>query len=216
MARSRLEVDECDSAKSTCVDRSRIHSDRPLALGLKSGELTARTLEQTGGTRHRYAMNSGAHAHAVHSRATLADAVRDLLEAKGERWTQTRADVFDVISHAERPYSAYDVAERATAKLGRRVPANSVYRILDLFAAHDVVKRVESRNAYVVNEHPGCPHDCIFLLCDRCDAIDHIDDDPTLRRVRRAAESGGFRPSRPVVEVHGLCSRCAEAADAEH
>jgi Fur family zinc uptake transcriptional regulator len=52
---------------------------------------------------------------------------------------------------------------------GKRVAANSVYRILDLFVRTNLARRAESANAYVANPHPGCRHDCIFLICDPAD-----------------------------------------------
>jgi Fur family transcriptional regulator, zinc uptake regulator len=91
---------------------------------------------------------------------------------------------------------------------GRRVAANSVYRILDLFVSANLVRRVESANAYVANEHPDCLHDCIFLVCDSCGQATHIDDDAVASGVRQAASKSGFAPVRPVIEVHGRCADC--------
>ena len=156
---------------------------------------------------------SSAHAHLALDRSSLTEEARRVFEESGERWTDTRAAVFDALASSGKPSSAYDVAAAVSAAQTRRMPANSVYRILDLFAAHDVIKRIESRKAYVVNEHPGCRHDCIFLLCDRCGAIAHVDDDPTVARVRRAAAVGGFEPLRPVIEVRGRCASCAAKGD---
>jgi Fur family zinc uptake transcriptional regulator len=73
------------------------------------------------------------------------------------------------------------------------------------------VRRVESANAYVTNEHPDCLHDCIFLVCDNCGQTTHIDDDSIASNVRGAAAKTGFAPERPVIEVHGRCSDCAES-----
>jgi Fur family zinc uptake transcriptional regulator len=67
---------------------------------------------------------------------------------------------------------------------------------------------VESANAYVANAHPDCLHDCIFLVCDKCGQITHIDDDRLTGAVRDAAVGAGFRPERPVIEVRGRCADC--------
>lgn len=149
-----------------------------------------------------------AHQHTAHTSASLTDAAREFLTSRGEKWTETRAAVFETLASFDRPASIYDIAGRMTEER-RRIPANSVYRILDLLVTHDIVKRVESANAYVPNAHPGCFHDCIFLVCDQCRAIEHIDDDAFARRLRSAASANGFVPRRPVIEVHGLCGSCA-------
>jgi Fur family zinc uptake transcriptional regulator len=109
---------------------------------------------------------------------------------------------------SDTPVSAYDVADRVSEKVGRRVAANSIYRILDLFVAHNLAKRVESRNAYIANTHPACAHDCIFLVCNQCGRIAHLDDDSLATLLRGRAAGAGFAPLRPVVEVIGLCAAC--------
>lgn len=119
-----------------------------------------------------------------------------------------REAVFDALSGFDRPASAYDIAEAVSKAQDRRVAANSVYRILDLFVGANLARRVESANAYVANNHPACLHDCIFLICDNCGQAKHIDDDHIADNVRKAAEKSGFAPSRPVIEVRGLCEDC--------
>ena len=101
------------------------------------------------------------------------------------------------------------LSEKVSQNEGRRVAANSVYRILDLFVSSNLAMRVESANAYVANEHPGCLHDCIFLICDNCGQTTHLDDDNVTTGVREAAKSAGFAASRPVIEVRGKCGDCS-------
>lgn len=138
----------------------------------------------------------------------LADAAKAAFEKSGEQWTDMRASVFDALSGFAKPASAYDIAEAVSTVQGRRVAANSVYRILDLFVTANLARRVESVNAYVANAHPDCLHDCIFLVCDNCGQATHIDDDSLSAGVRTAARKAGFSPERPVIEVHGRCADC--------
>lgn len=149
------------------------------------------------------------HDHHLHEGAALANAARLVMERAGEQWTAMRASVFDVLSSFDRPASAYDIAEAVSRREERRVAANSVYRILDLFVAANLAHRVESANAYVANQHPDCIHDCIFLICDNCGQIAHLDDDRVSNGVRSAAKSSGFFTARPIIEVRGRCGTCA-------
>ncbi|PWG02147.1 Fur family transcriptional regulator [Sphingosinicella humi] len=149
-----------------------------------------------------------AHVHSVHAGKSLAQAAQATMERSGEQWTAMRAAVFDALSSFQKPASAYDIADRVSKNQGRRVAANSVYRILDLFVGANLAHRVESANAYVANEHPDCLHDCIFLICDQCGQATHIDDDLLAGGVRDAARQAGFAPERPVIEVRGRCSHC--------
>lgn len=148
------------------------------------------------------------HDHHLHGGADLKAAAREQLTERGEQWTGMREAVFDALAGFDRPASAYDIAEAVSKVQGRRVAANSVYRILDLFVGANLARRVESANAYVANNHPGCLHDCIFLICDSCGQAKHIDNDSIASDVRKAAEKSGFAPSRPVIEVRGTCEDC--------
>ena len=151
------------------------------------------------------------HDHVNHAGRELVVAARDAMVAGGEQWTDMRAAVFESLASFDQPASAYDIAEAVSNKQGRRVAANSVYRILDLFVGSNLARRVESANAYVANAHPDCLHDCIFLICDNCGQAVHIDDDSLSGGVRKAAESAGFSAQRPVIEVRGTCGDCGDA-----
>jgi Fur family zinc uptake transcriptional regulator len=148
------------------------------------------------------------HHHESHEGDSLVAAARTTMERSGEQWTQMRSAVFEALASFDRPASAYDIAEKVSQVQGRRVAANSVYRILDLFVGANLARRVESANAYVANDHPDCLHDCIFLICDRCGATTHVDDDSLAAGVRAAAKGKGFSALRPVIEVRGTCEDC--------
>ena len=150
----------------------------------------------------------GKHDHLEQHGDSLADAARANLEKSGEKWTDTRAAIFDALAGFSRPASAYDIAELVSAARGKRVAPNSVYRILDLFVANNLAMRVESANAYLANSHPGCEHDCIFLVCDTCGEATHVDDDSLSQQVRQVARTEGFKSIRPVIEVRGICQKC--------
>ncbi len=154
-----------------------------------------------------------AHAHHDHHEpqgADLATAAQATLERAGEQWTAMRASVFGALAGFDKPASAYDIAEAVSKAEGRRVAANSVYRILDLFVGANLARKVESANAYVANAHPDCLHDCIFLVCDSCGQTTHLDDDRLTGGVRDAATAAGFSPVRPVIEVRGQCAACSD------
>lgn len=94
------------------------------------------------------------HKHEQPEGEALAEAARSAFERVGEQWTDMRAQLFNVIVGLDRPASAYDIADRFSEQRGRRVAANSVYRILDLFVAANIVTRVEVANRYLPNVHP--------------------------------------------------------------
>ena len=119
-----------------------------------------------------------------------------------------RAAVFEALAASTSRPAPMTSPRRSRRTQGRRVAANSVYRILDLFVGANLARRVESANAYVANQHPDCLHDCIFLICDSCGQTVHLDDDSLSGGVREAAKSAGFTAPRPVIEVRGTCGDC--------
>lgn len=153
-------------------------------------------------------MGNTAHSHAEHEGRDLIDAARDALTHAGEQWTGMRESVFSELARHERPISAYDIADNLSAKRGKRVAPNSVYRILDLFVRANLANRIESANAYLVNTHPGCRHDCIFLICDDCGAATHFDNDTLTSALRQSGRDAGYEQVRPVVELRGVCADC--------
>jgi Fur family zinc uptake transcriptional regulator len=151
----------------------------------------------------------GKHDHHSLDSDSLRRAAAERMADRGEQWTEMRASVFETLAGFDKPASAYDIAEAVSQRRGKRVAANSVYRILDLFVGANLARRVESANAYVANAHPGCLHDCIFLICDSCGQATHIDDDRLTSGVRDAAANAGFEQLRPVIEVRGKCGTCS-------
>lgn len=149
------------------------------------------------------------HHHVEPAGEDLSNAARRALEARGEQWTDMRAEIFESLAANDKPSSAYDIADRLSQARGKRVAPNSVYRILDLFVASNLALRIESANAFVVNAHPGCRHDCIFLVCKNCGETTHVDDDALTAGVRAMAEREGFVAERPVIEILGRCAKCA-------
>jgi Fur family zinc uptake transcriptional regulator len=149
------------------------------------------------------------HAHKEHSGDRLVHEAASVLTDAGEQWTAMRETVFRALAERERPASAYDIAEIVGKMLEKRVAANSVYRILDLFVRNNLANRIESANAYLVNTHPGCRHDCIFIICDECGQTDHFDDEAVTGALRAAGKKAGYSNVSPVVELRGLCGDCA-------
>lgn len=155
-----------------------------------------------------------AHAHTVedHCAAERQQAAKRAFEAAGEQWTAMRASVFQVLLETAGPMGAYDVADKVSRNLDKRIAPNTIYRILDLFVAHNLVSRIESKNAFIASAHPEHADDCIFLVCGACGKTTHIDDPNIAQQVRATAAATGFHPLRPVIEVQGRCNTCKENA----
>jgi Fur family zinc uptake transcriptional regulator len=117
-----------------------------------------------------------------------------------------------VLAASGKPMTAYDIIPVLSKKLAHAVAPATVYRALKHLAEHGVVTRIESRNAYVLCQHPHQAHDCLFFICRDCGAATEAPDNKISRLLRKEANTLGFDVSRQILEIVGLCKDCAPHA----
>ena len=114
--------------------------------------------------------------------------------------------VFDVLRAAKSALSAYDIMDLLKPDRPRIAPT-TVYRALEHLIRAGRVRRIESLNAYL----PATATDdraVVFAICDDCGRVQERDAGADVRRITKALAKDGFRPTHPVVEVHGRCGAC--------
>lgn len=144
------------------------------------------------------------------------DGARHALESecrrRGLRLTPMRRAAYEQMLLHAGPISAYELLERMQQSTGKRIAPPTVYRALDFLLAEGFVHRIESRNAFVVCDHPGADrHESIWFVCRLCGASMEDHDADIRRALGARARKLGFAAQRQVIEVHGVCPDCAEA-----
>ncbi|SDU03815.1 Fur family transcriptional regulator [Stappia sp. ES.058] len=126
--------------------------------------------------------------------------------------TRNQGLVLDALSRAEAPLSAYTILDQLR-EAGFRAPPQ-VYRALEKLVESGRVHRLESLNAFVACQHPGCDgHTAVaFTICEQCGRVAEVSDAGLIDRIRTIAAASGFRVSKSTVELRGLCADCASAA----
>ena len=127
---------------------------------------------------------------------------------KGTRLTDQRKDILESVAESHLAVGAYEVIERM-AQRGPRPAPITVYRALDFLLEHNLVHKIESRNAFVAC---ACAHDSstpALLICDRCGVVDEILQPQATENLQKAAIANGFKISRTVIELSGTCKACA-------
>jgi Fur family zinc uptake transcriptional regulator len=137
-------------------------------------------------------------------------AARELCAKRGERFTELRGRVLELVWDSHRPIGAYAILERLKAD-GRSAAPPTVYRTLDFLMAAGLVHRIESLNAYVGCAHPGERHASQFLICKTCGTSLELDEPAVGSALAQAASARGFRVDTRVVELSGICASCAQA-----
>ena len=119
--------------------------------------------------------------------------------------------VHEILAGADTPMTAYDIIPLLAKKTGHAAAPTTVYRALNHLAAHGVVTRIESRNAYVLCQHPHETHDCLFFICRQCGAATEAPDNKVSTLLRKEAEKLNFDVSRQILEIVGLCNNCTQS-----
>ena len=78
---------------------------------------------------------------------------------QGVRFTRRRKQVLSVLIKADAALSAYEIAEQCDAGSDTKMPAMSVYRILDLLREQNLIHRLEIANKYISCSHITCSHE---------------------------------------------------------
>ena len=127
---------------------------------------------------------------------------------RGERLTDNRRAVLDLLLAEHRPVGAYEIVERFDWK-GRRPAPTQIYRALAFLEALGLVHRIASRNAYVACSDPGDGHGTVFLVCEQCGTVAEPRAAGLGRTVRNLAGTSGFELRSHVLEATGRCPECA-------
>jgi Fur family transcriptional regulator, zinc uptake regulator len=140
-----------------------------------------------------------------HSKCT-ATLIAKAEKACSARLTKQRLAVLTCVAENHVAVGAYDVIERMAAHGPRPAPI-TVYRALDFLLEHNLVHKIESRNAFVACacEHNEAPP--TLLICDSCGNVDEIVL-PKNMELQKAAIDQGFEVKRAVIELAGTCRDC--------
>lgn len=153
------------------------------------------------------------HDHAPCVKDTLSRAT-EAFEANGLRLTPLRRRVLEEVAASHHAIGAYEILERLARKETTRMAPISVYRALEALLDMGVVHRLESRNAYFAchAQHDRDGARRIVLACERCATVAEVAAPIAFDAIDGAADGAGFRSTRALVEVAGLCSACAATA----
>ena len=148
--------------------------------------------------------------------ACVADALQAaaaVCRRRGARLTPQRRQVLEIVWASHEPIGAYAIMEQL-GDGGRRAAPPTVYRALEFLAAHGLVHRIETLNAYVGCDRPGEGHAGRFLLCERCGAAAEIESASIDKGITRAARERGFNVHQATVEIRGVCPNCQAGPEA--
>lgn len=132
-----------------------------------------------------------------------------------EALTRNQQLVFDALLRDPHPRSAYALLDDLRAD-GFRAPLQ-VYRALAKLTDLGLVHKLESINAFVACAHPHQhAHGLVaFAICDRCKQTSEFSDEAVGAHLRAWAGAHDFQLTQTIIEMRGICARCAHSASKE-
>jgi Fur family transcriptional regulator, zinc uptake regulator len=141
--------------------------------------------------------------------AAQLDAAETLCAKNGTQLTTLRREVLDLILRARAPLTAYQLLDQLKSTRKSAVPP-TIYRALDFLIENRLIHRIERLNAFVSCAETDHNHaDAQFFICHQCGTVTELEDHGVSAALAAAAAAHGFRPSRAIVELDGLCATCA-------
>ena len=123
--------------------------------------------------------------------------------------TKNQILVLNTLPSAPKPLTAYSLLDRLKEH-GFKAPPQ-IYRALEKLLAVGLIHKLESINSFVACQHSDCAHQIAgFAICDGCDQVSEIIDDDLESQIRSVAKTAGLVPKKSTMEIHGLCSSCAD------
>ncbi|WP_370980308.1 transcriptional repressor [Agaribacterium sp. ZY112] len=150
----------------------------------------------------------------VHVEKALLRAEHDCVSA-GVRLTPKRKHLLALLLIEHQALTAYELVDAYTEAYGDKLPAMSVYRILQFLVEHKLVHKLETTNQFLACSHITCEHEHNipqFLICDKCHKVEEIALRAELvKELRGSVERTGFVLSNQQLELRGLCQECSLA-----
>jgi len=108
---------------------------------------------------------------------------------------------------ASRPLSAYELLD-GRREAEPRIAPTAIYRSLSKLERAGLVQRVATLNAWIARPARQPAEPSVLAICDSCGAVEQVAEAGAIQAVTDAVIRSGFHPNRPVIEVHGHCTRC--------
>jgi len=148
----------------------------------------------------------------THADTEWADHARYVLQRAGHH-RAARDRLIELLSRQNCALSALEIEDalRGRRRGERAVGRASIYRVLELLHAHDLVSRVDVGDGIARYEpaDPAGEHHHHHLLCDQCGKLVPFHDPALERSIDQLSSRLGFRTTDHEVTLRGDCPDCS-------
>ena len=127
------------------------------------------------------------------------------------QFTKLRRNVLELIWKSHKPLKAYDILELLKTEEYSAKPI-TVYRALDFLLGNEMIHKLESKNTFFGCSHPGDQHNCYFMICKKCDAVEEGCESDSLKNIYEDLKKRNFKVDHITLEISGICDSCVRSA----
>lgn len=134
----------------------------------------------------------------------------------GARLTTKRKQVLAQLVQSSKALSAYELIDLYNDQYDEKIPAMSVYRILEFLEGEHLVHKLNLANKYVACAHISCDHSHgvqQFLICGSCSKVKEISiSQSTMKELNETVVNADYQLISPQIEINCLCNQCVSVA----
>lgn len=134
----------------------------------------------------------------------------------GARLTVKRKQILAQLIQSNKALSAYELIDIYNEQYNEKMPAMSVYRILEFLEGEHLVHKLNLANKYVACAHISCDHSHgvqQFLICGNCSKVKEISiSKSTISELTETVTNSGYQLISPQIEINCLCNNCVSIA----
>ncbi|MEI9926845.1 MAG: transcriptional repressor [Sphingomonas sp.] len=120
------------------------------------------------------------------------------------RYGPLQERVLRLVEDARRPLRGLELVE-GIRREGAAVAPSLVFRAIRTLADRGAIRKVHVDRSYT----PGSGTSRVTLFCRQCGSVTEVACDAAFEGLDAVAAANGFVVSRSIVEVPGICARCA-------
>lgn len=138
-------------------------------------------------------------------------------KANEQRLTQKRKLILSALLISEKALSAYEIIDYCKQTFSVKLPAMSVYRILEFLVEQGLVQKLEIANRFIACEQNQFSEDCLiqqYQYCIKCKQVKPIKIDKTLiEQLKMQLSNAGLNLTDPQLELSCICENCKQAEE---
>lgn len=139
----------------------------------------------------------------------LRNAFKEALRSENLKLTPQREKIFETIANTDEHWEVDDLTYRFHRE-NERISRATVYRTLDILVDYGFARKVDFGEGRYRYEYIAGQKHHDHLICEECGEIIEFVDDVIESRQENVCERFGFKPTKHIFQIYGLCSRCQE------